>query len=142
MQPTPSSTRRKSAAHFGFLSRPKLYGVFEDLESVLLLSERLLALGLGDEQVQILEGDEGVRSLDVDGRHHGLVTRFVRALQGMTDERMHVETYVRHLLRGRLVVAVTFPRGMDHRAVCDAFKASGGSCINYYGAFVVENLSA
>ncbi|PYE56435.1 hypothetical protein [Deinococcus yavapaiensis] len=142
MQPNRSSTRRANAVHFGFLSRPKLYGVFEDLESVLLLSERLLALGLGDEQVQVLEGEEGVRSLDVDGRHHGLVARLVRALQGMTDERMHVEAYVRHLLRGRYVVAVTFPRGIDHRVVCEAFKAAGGTCVNYYGALVVENLSA
>lgn len=116
-----SPTSKPASSHFGFLARPKLYGVFDDLDGVLVLTRHLL---------------------DLDGRHHGLVARFVRALQGMTDEKAHLGTYVRHLLRGRVVVAVSVPRGVDHRAVCAAFRTSGSRDVHSYGPFVFERVSA
>ena len=130
-------------SHFNFRPKSALYGVFDDLTAVRDLSQRLLDGGYGDQQVQILTGEEGARDLDPDGRHHGLVSRLLRALQSITDERDHVEHYVRELLQGRHVVAVSTPNNNQGvQGICAAFKACGGHYINYYGPHVVQEMGA
>lgn len=138
---TPQSHTPQS--HFTFRPRNALYGVFDDLLAVRDLSQRLLEAGFGEAQVQVLTGEEGVRDLDPDGRHHGLMARLLRALQSITDERAHVEHYVGELLRGRYVVAVSAPGGPQAlEQLCAIFKGCGGHYINHYGPFVVEEISA
>lgn len=128
---------------FSLYPRGKMYGVFDSLEDVRDLTERLLDLGLQSEKVEILEGEEGIAALDPDGRHHGLVARLVRLLQSITDERDLAERYVRDLLMGRYVVAVSLPNDRTvFEQTCRAFRDSGGHAINYYGLFVTEQLSA
>lgn len=139
---TPSPASRPAASHFTFSSRSKIYGVLNDLEAVRILAQRLVDLGCGDQQVEILEGEDGARRLDPDGRHHGLVARLVRMLQAMTDERVHVERYTRELLLGRFVVSVSVPNRALYGPICEAFKDAGGHSVSAYGPFVVEQISA
>ncbi len=130
-------------SHFTFRPRSALYGVFDDLSAVRDLSQRLLDGGFGDQQVQVLSGEDGARDLDPDGRHHGLFSRLLRALQSITDEREHLERYVRELFQGRHVVVVSTPNtAQGVRAICQAFKDCGGHYIHHYGPHVVEELSA
>lgn len=119
-----------------------IYGIFDDLHDLRDLSEQLLALGLQDVQVRMLVGDEGVRELDHDGRHHGLMARLRRMAQGITDERGHVEEYAWALSEGRTVVAIQLPPRTPLAPVCAAFKACGARYIHHYGAWVVQQLSA
>lgn len=119
-----------------------IYGIFDDLQQVRGLSERLLALGLEEAQVRVLMGEDGSRELDHDGRHHGLMARLRRALQGLTEERGHVQEYTWALAQGKVVVAVQLPPRTDRSPVCAAFKASGGRFVHHYGAWVVQQLSA
>ena len=135
-----STTTRKP---FRLYPRGKMYGVFADLEGVRALTTRLVELGLESEKVEVLEGEDGITSLDPDGRHHGLIARLVRYLQSITDERDLVERYVRALLQGRYVVAVSLPNRREvFDDACRAFRDAGATQINYYGAFVTEQLSA
>ncbi|WP_027481743.1 hypothetical protein [Deinococcus pimensis] len=128
---------------FSLYPRGKMYGVFDDLDGVRAMTSRLVELGLDDEKVEVLEGEDGVTVLDPDGRHHGLIARLVRYMQSITDERELVERYVRALLEGRYVVAVSLPNRRDvFESACRAFRDAGGRQIHYYGMFVTEQLSA
>lgn len=129
--------------HFTFRPRNALYGVFDDLLAVRDLSQQLLDAGFGERQVQVLTGEEGIRDLDPDGRHHGLVSRLLRALQSITDERDHIEHYVGELLQGRHVVAVGVPGDPQSvQQLCAMFKDCGGHYIHHYGPYVVQELGA
>ncbi|ADV67947.1 hypothetical protein [Deinococcus maricopensis] len=131
-------------SHISYRSRASVYGIFDDLEHVRDFTQHLLDLGLGDEQVQVLMGEDGARELDRDGQHHGLIRRLIRYVQSITDEREHVETYVHALLQGRYVVSVLLPpRRQDAlQQVAGAFRACHGHFVNHYGVFVVQQLSA
>lgn len=138
----PTSTR-PHGSHFTFYPRSKVYGVYGDLDGVLALTDRLIALGFADEKIDILEGDDGIDTLDSDGSRHGLIARFVRALQGITEERSLIDHYVRALAHGHYVVAVSVPNKRNVvQSVCQALKSSGARDIHYYGTFVVEHISA
>ncbi len=122
--------------------RNSIYGIYDDLAQVRDLTDRLLALGLQDAKVRILQGDAGARELDRDGRHHGLIARLRRSLQGLTDERGHVEEYEWAVRRGRIVVSVQLPPRTDRSPVCAAFRETGATFVHHYGAWVVQQLSA
>jgi len=134
---------RSGAAHFALFSRGRVYGIFSSLEAVQHCTSLLLAQGLGDQDVQIIMGEGGQRSLDVDGGHHGLWGRFLRLMQGMTDERGHIEQYVQALGRGEIVLSVDVshqPGTVDQ--IAQAFRDSQARFVNHYGAWVVEPLHA
>ena len=138
-----STVRTPARNHFTFTPHNKVYGVFQDFSGVRDLSEKLLALGLGDEKVEVLEGEDGRKCLDCDGRHHGLMSRFVRYLQSMTDERALVERLSRDLACGRLVVAVSLPgRTNIVPAVGRAFGEAGATGVSYQGLLVTEHFRA
>ncbi|GMA14589.1 hypothetical protein E5F05_10235 [Deinococcus metallilatus] len=133
--------RRPSAAHFTLFSRGRVYGVFDSLSDVQQCMARLLEQGLGEQAVQIIVGEEGQQALDVEG--HGLWGRFLRLMQGMTDERPHIEQYVHALSRGEVVLSVDltgYPGGAA--AVAEAFRESHAHFVNHYGPWVVEPLNA
>ncbi|MGM9321281.1 hypothetical protein [Deinococcus aquaticus] len=125
------------------LSRGRVYGLFRSLEDVQACTTRLLDLGLAGQSVQLLMGDEGAATLDCDGRRHGLWARLLRLMQGMTDERAHVERYVEALGWGEILLSVDVA-GQPGRTpqVAQAFRESGAHFVNHYGTWVVEPLSA
>lgn len=134
---------RAGSAHFSLWSRGRIYGIFSSLEAVQLCTTRLMEQGLGDQAVQIIMGEEGQRALDVDGQHHGMWGRFLRLMQGMTDERPHVERYVQALGRGEIVLSVDVsgqPQAVAQ--IAQAFRDSQARFVNHYGAWVVEPLGA
>ena len=134
-------SRRSTPAHFTLLSRDRVYGVFASLEDVRQCTSRLLALGLKDQAVQIIMGDEGHRALDSEG--HGLWGRVLRLMQGLTDERSHIEQYARALGRGDIVLSVNLSgTGTSVAAVAQAFRDSHARFVNHYGAWVTESLEA
>lgn len=134
-------SRRPNPAHFTLLSRNRVYGVFTSLEDVRQCTARLLALGLKDQAVQIIVGDEGHRALDAEG--HGLWRRFLRLMQGLTDEGPHIAQYARALGNGDTVLSVDLSgTGASVTAVAQAFRDSHARFVNHYGAWVVESLEA
>lgn len=134
---------RPGTAHFTLFSRGRVYGIFSSLEDVQQCAARLLEQGLGDQDVQIIMGEGGQRALDVDGGHHGLWGRFLRLMQGMTDERSHVEQYVQALGRGEIVLSVDVSGQPGTVAqIAQAFRDSQARFVNHYGPWVVEPLHA
>ncbi|WP_158679903.1 hypothetical protein [Deinococcus sp. NW-56] len=134
-------SRRPAPAHFTLLSRNRVYGVFTSLEDLRHCTDRLLALGLKDQAVQIIMGDDGHRALDAEG--HGLWGRLLRLMQGLTDERSHIEQYAHALGRGDIVLSVDLSgTGTGIAAVAQAFRDSHARFVNHYGPWVVEPLEA
>ncbi|WP_019585397.1 hypothetical protein [Deinococcus apachensis] len=133
--------RRPNPAHFTLNSRGRVYGVFVSLEDVQECTSRLLDLGLRDQAVQLIMGDEGQQALDVEG--HGLWGRFLRLMQGMTDERPHIEQYAHALGRGEIVLSVDLSGAPGSVAqVAQVFRESRAHFVNHYGPWVVESLNA
>ncbi|WP_458586389.1 hypothetical protein [Deinococcus sp. PEB2-63] len=132
---------RGGTMHFTMLSRGRVYGLFRSLEDVQACTSRLLALGLGDQSVQLLMREHGVAALDADGRRHGLWAQLLRLMQGATDER--VERYMEALGWGEILLSVAVS---DQPArlpdVAQAFRGAGAHLVNHYGAWVVEPICA
>lgn len=134
---------RSGLAHFTMLSRGRVYGIFQSLDDVQRCAARLLELGLADQAVQIIMGEDGEYALDVDGHRHGVWARFLRLMQGMTDERAHIEQYARALSCGEIVLSVDMTGSTGAvSAVAEAFSAGRARFVNYYGPWVVEPLRA
>ncbi|GAA0497263.1 hypothetical protein GCM10008937_00480 [Deinococcus depolymerans] len=125
------------------LSRGRVYGLFRSLGDVQACTARLVSLGLAGQSVQLLMGEDGVAALDCDGHRHGLWARLLRLMQGMTDERAHVERYVEALGWGEILLSVDVA-GQPGQVpqVAQAFRDSGAHFVNHYGPWVVESLSA
>ncbi|KEF34637.1 hypothetical protein RDMS_06160 [Deinococcus sp. RL] len=135
------SSRQPQPAHFTLLSQNRVYGIFTSLEDVRQCTSRLLALGLKDQAVQIIMGDEGYRAIDAEG--HGLWRRFLRLMQGLTDEGSHIGQYARALGNGDIVLSVDLAHaGVSVAAVAQAFRDSHAHFVNHYGPWVVEPLEA
>ena len=134
---------KRFPTHFSFISRPRLYGVFEQPEQVSVLRDAVDALEVPFEQLTVLEGEPGLRQLDSSGTHGGLFTRLVRFTQGMTDEHHEIRKYRQALEQGRLVVLVNMKHDNAHtkEQLRLAFKQAGASSIDYYGNFVNEQLT-
>lgn len=129
--------------HFTPLGRGRVYGIFEVLPDVQACTSRLLTLGLADSAVQVLIGEDGEWALDDDGHRHGVWARLVRLVQGITDERQHVEQYARALCRGEVVLSVdvsVIPGRVPE--VARAFRESGAHFVHHYGTWVVQELGA
>ncbi|MCD0158709.1 MULTISPECIES: hypothetical protein [unclassified Deinococcus] len=141
--PDGSRAARPAAMHLTMLSRGRVYGLFRSLEDVQGCTARLLDLGLAGQSVQLLMGEDGAAALDCDGRRHGLWARLLRLMQGMTDERAHVERYAEALGWGEILLSVDVA-GQPGQVpqVAQAFRESGAHFVNHYGAWVVEPLSA
>ncbi len=134
---------RAGAMHFTMLSRGRVYGLFRSLEDVQACTSRLLTLGLGDQSVQLLIGEDGVAALDADGRRHGLWAQLLRLMQGATDERVHVERYVEALGWGEILLSVDVSDQPGRLPdVAQAFRGAGAHFVNHYGAWVVEPICA
>lgn len=119
-----------------------IYGIFTDLGHVCDLGAHLVHFDLEGAQVRILEGEEGSRELDQDGRRHGLLARLRRLVQGMTDELAHLEEYAHALSRGRVVVAMHLPTHTHASDVGLAFKSCGARFVHHYSAWMTQKLCA
>jgi hypothetical protein len=90
----------------------------------------------------VFSGDEGLRTLDPDGAHHGLLGRLTRVVQAIGEERSHMERYERELRAGRFLVVVSMPDERAKEAVRKAFREHGGHFVDYYGPLLIQHLVA
>jgi hypothetical protein len=127
-----------------FLRYParKVIGVVDtpaELERVL---EALSEAGFERDEITVFSGDEGIRTIDPKGVHHGLIGRLTRIVQVIGNEREHMERYEEELRAGHFLVIVPVPDERTKERAREAFRAAGGHFVDYYGPLLIEHLVA
>ena len=118
-----------------------LVGVFDEDRQAQAAVDGLRALGIPEEAIQRLQGAEGARAFDSDGRT-GAWLRLSR-LSGYfsADQSSDMPMYDAAIKDGRTVLAVHLT---DRRRKADAIAVvldAGGHFLNYYGRLQSEEIS-
>ena len=109
-------------------------GIIDDHDKADAALAALSKHGVPEEDITVLTGEEGAVRIDAQGTRHGLLARFLRAIQFATmDALPDAEEYERAALRGSYVIAIRSHsierRDLAHRTL----NEHGAHFINYYG---------
>ena len=74
-----------------------------------MVKDALGNLGIPAAEITALEGESGIRTLDLSGEQGGAAKRFLRFTEGVTDKRREIGEYIIALQEGRQVVMVNMP---------------------------------
>jgi hypothetical protein len=126
------------ARPFSFINR--LAGVFDDPTQAADAARRLVAAGIPDEDIDLLRGEEGVRTIDSSGSR-SLGQRAVRVSQYLSaDSSADFVIYDAALREGRAVVAARIRDRSLKPAAIAAMRDAGGHFISFYGRFQTEEI--
>jgi len=91
--------------------------------------------------LEVLSGEAGEDRLDFSGERHGLLARWRRQIQALTDEYQLARRYEDELRRGRYLLLVQVSHEDQARRLCHLLQTYGGHFIHYYGPLIVESFS-
>jgi hypothetical protein len=124
--------------------RGNVVGVLADAAGFEDARRRLEQSGFGADSLQVLQGEEGLARIDLEGDEHGRKGGIARRLQGvLSDDADHVRRYTEYLRDGGYIVGVKV--GDDEAAkqrAADALRGANATFVNYYAANYVEDLTA
>jgi FixJ family two-component response regulator len=126
-----------------FISYPtnRIVAVVDDDTSASAATDNLIqALGLGPDEVTVLCGPEGARTIDPSGEHHGLIARIIRLVQFTTMDGDHAQRYADEAAAGHCVVLVHLADDNQIQAAREILNQHGGHFINWYARFHFETL--
>ncbi|MBB6018589.1 hypothetical protein ACFP9V_25695 [Deinococcus radiopugnans] len=134
-------TVKFNRGQFRFYPSNRLVGMVDGADTVQVLLDDLLALKLQKSDLGVLCGDAGLRWLDDDGSRHGLLGRFVRWTQFLTDERAELRQYEDAVASGLFLVAAQLPhQSAVYINALTAYQRAKASLIRYFGPLVIEAL--
>jgi hypothetical protein len=124
--------------------RGNVVGVLADAAGFEDARRRLEQSGFGADRLQVLQGEEGLARIDLEGREHGRKGGIARRLQDvLSDDADHVRRYTEHLRDGHYIVGVKV--GDDDAAkqrAAEALRGANAEFVNYYADNYVEDLTA
>jgi len=122
--------------------RGSVVAVLTDAGALENARRRLEAAGFDADGCDVLQGEEGLARIDVEGEAHGRSGSLMRRLQSaLSDDADHVREYAGHLEAGHYVVGV--PVGEDEAAktrAAEALRAAPAETLHYYAENYVEDL--
>jgi len=126
-----------------FLRYPtrKVVGVVDTSDDLEAALSALAAAGLAPESIQVFSGDDGIRCIDSDGYHHGLLGRLTRIFQAVGEEYEHMRRYEEELRAGHYLVAVSVSDDeVERERVAAILSEHGGHFVDYYGPLAIKHL--
>ena len=122
----------------------QVVGVLVD-DTAIADARRLLdGSGFGAEDYDVLQGEEGLARIDVDGQQHGRGGKFLRRLQALFgDDAEDAGRYAEHLRAGHYIVGVAV--GEDEAAkqrAAAALRSAHAESVDYFGDNYVETLTS
>jgi diadenosine tetraphosphate (Ap4A) HIT family hydrolase len=115
-----------------------------DTEDEVMASVRALEeAGVATDDIDIFQGEQGARCLDLSGREHGRVVRLLRTLEAAVGEERETNRRIDEALRrGATLLCVKVHRKSDEKARAFAiFRALHGREIHYWGHWGFEDVA-
>lgn len=132
---SPSADETRPHPDFIWPPRHRLFVVFDTFEDAAGAAQRLRLSGrfTGPDDIWLLEGEEGLRTLDPTGSVHGARGRMVRFVE-MTmapNDLEYLRLLGQEVRHGHVVLAVRVPDGRSADETGRALLADGGHSMGY-----------
>jgi hypothetical protein len=117
-------------------------GFFGPEVEILPIIKELNASGYSQDFIEVFEGIEGANVLDVEGKRHGLLVRFMRELEEFFADETRLFHRANDVLRGGGSVVAVFPHGheTEWRKVGAILKAKGATDVTHWGNWIIETI--
>jgi hypothetical protein len=119
----------------GFMGRPRhrLFMVFDDARPVHDVVRWLEEKGRGADDIWVLQGEEGSRTLDVSGRLEGIRGRVIRAVEhALSSDIAYLTTLQEALDAGATVVAVRVEDAEAAQELSESLKERTARLFAYF----------
>jgi hypothetical protein len=120
----------------------RVMAVIDDAGKAQAAVDTLERAGVSEHELAALSGAEGIREIDADGIHGGIVKHALRALQSVTTEGDHLRRFEAELAQGHLVVDVTVHGHQKRDTVVQVLRSCGAHFINAYSPWTIEGVAA
>lgn len=127
----------------GFVSAPvnRVIGVVDDPREVPATLASLREAGFPEDAVHVFLGEEGERSLDLEGTHHGLRGRITRTLQRYGYEADVFTEAEEELRAGHALLGVLTDGSAEQQSrAARAMKSHHAHSLHFFGHMEVEDL--
>ncbi len=120
-----------------FIGHPtnRVVGTVTDASKAREAIGALLQAGFHQEDIDLLQGEQGLHRLDETGAEHGFLAQFqrtvIRALE--TDEFKHLTHHVEDIRAGRCVIMVLTKRREQRIVAGDILHQYGAEFVGFYG---------
>jgi hypothetical protein len=123
-----------------FVAFPKevLTGVLADDASPDGVTASLVAAGVAPDDVQFLQGAEGLRILNPEGDEGPLRQRLLRKVEHLTYEGEILEQVADHLRQGRTILGVFGVTKDAEPGLRDVCRQAGVRDIHYFGTRAID----
>jgi diadenosine tetraphosphate (Ap4A) HIT family hydrolase len=121
----------------------RVTGLVDSEEAAMATVKALEAGGVATEDIDVFVGEEGARRLDLTGREHGRLIRWLRTLEAvMGDEREPNRRIDEELRRGASLVSVKVHKKMidEKPRAFRILEALHGHDIHYWGSWAFEDV--
>ena len=129
-------------SNFEIFPTHKVVAFFDDKSKADKAIADLVVAGFKDDVIDESIGEEGLRFLDPDAEHHGLLSKVIRIWHKLAqgEELAYIKRIKTELTAGHVLVSVPVLSKDNCHKVADILKNQQGRYIRYYGIFHVENL--
>lgn len=135
-----------SSERRGFIPYPtnRVIGTIRDADKAKAAVDALLQAGFGQEDVEMLHGEEDLKRLDPTGTGHGFLAqlqrRLIRAFE--LEEFKHLTHHVEDVRAGRFVIMVLAKRRAQRVAAADILYRFEAEFVGFHGRWALEEVSS
>jgi hypothetical protein len=111
-----------------------VFAIVDDHDAADAVLNELTEMGVSEDDIAVLTGDEGAARIDASGKKHGLLGRLWRAIQFTTMDAMpDAQRYEEAAAAGNFVFAVRASEEERRNLVHQILRKHEAHFINYYG---------
>jgi uncharacterized protein (TIGR02246 family) len=120
----------------------RVVGTIGEVDNARAALAALLRAGFAEQDIDILQGEEGLARLDLTGVEHGFLAQFRRMLTRSLDleEFKHLAHHVEDVRAGRYVIMVLAKRRVQRGVAAEVLNRHGAESVGFYGRWAVEEL--
>jgi hypothetical protein len=120
----------------------RVTAIFRSRDHLDAVLQALHAAGFPDQAIEVFVGEAGAERLDLSGKHHGVVVRFLRTLEWLFADETELFQQIDHALRNGGMVLDVFTRGLEEKKqrAAEILKAHDAHEVYYWGRWAIERL--
>ena len=119
----------------------KVVGIFETSEEATAAVDELKLRGFQGADIEVFSGDPGDEDIHTSGTGDGLLSRFIRALNNFTYDRIILERYEAALRTGNYLVAARIHKTEEKDGAAQILHRHNAHNVEYFGLAITEHIS-